>query len=137
MGRKSKEEKRLERKERTDLLKSIGRGFIEFNKSSKVASYATTSLILLALGKLKIISPAVCGTLQGVNTYIAISEQVEEAGTGFFNVGGGLELAAKGGTATLIGVLWGAEAGGVRGESGDDQTELERKLGLVEKLTIT
>ena len=104
--------KGLSDKQRTEILdtaKSLGRGIIDIMKSGPVPRYALTSLGLLALGKAKLVSCGVVGTLQGVNTYLAISEVVEEADSSFFGIGGMGETLAKGGTSVMIGALWGAE----------------------------
>lgn len=100
----------LTREQKLDLLKGLGRGVIDLAKNNKAAGYTLSSLILLALGKTRILSCAAVGTLQGVNTYIAISDVVEEAGdAGFFGIGGMGETIAKGGASIGIGALWGLE----------------------------
>lgn len=92
--------KKMTTEQKLDLWKSIGRGFVDLVKDNKTAQYAATSLGLLALGKAKILPCRVVGTLQGVNTYIAISDVVEEGNFGF------LESIAKGGGSIGIGALW-------------------------------
>ena len=100
----------LTREQKLDLIKGAGKGIIDLAKSNKALGYTLASLTLLALGKAKILSCGVVGTLQGVNTYIAISDVVEESGdAGFFGIGGMGETIAKGGTAIGIGALWGYE----------------------------
>lgn len=101
--------KKLTTEQRLDLAKGFGKGVIELLKSNKAAGYAATSLAILLLGKAKLISCGVTGTLQGVTTYIAISDTVEEGDGGFFGVGGMGETIAKGGTSIGIGALWGLE----------------------------
>lgn len=93
-----------------DLLKSTGKGIMDLAKSNKIAGYTLTSLAILGLGKANLLSCGVVGTLQGVNTYIAISEMVEEdVDSGFFGLGGTGETIAKGMTSLGIGALWGFE----------------------------
>lgn len=100
----------LTREQKIELLKGLGKGIVELATHNKAAGYTLSSLILLALGKTRILSCAAVGTLQGVNTYIAISDVVEEAGdAGFFGIGGMGETIAKGGTSLAIGALWGLE----------------------------
>lgn len=132
MGRKK--EPKLTRQERIDILTSMATAITELSKSSKAFSYTLTSLGLLALGKARILSPGVTGTLQGVNTYIAISDVVEEGDSGFFGVGGMAELAAKGGSSIAIGALWGLECErrtgyGVDPRNGESMQEVWKREG--------
>lgn len=99
-----KKDKEWTKEERISMLKSIGKGLVEILKQP-VPGYMLSSLTLLALGKARLLPCGIVGTLQGVNTYLAISQQVEEGDLGF------LETAAKGGTAVTIGALWAQEVG--------------------------
>jgi len=116
--------KKYTTEQRLDLLKGFGKGLSELMKSNKAAGYAVTSLGILLLGKAKLISCGVTGTLQGVATYIAIADTVEEdVDAGFFGIGGMGETIAKGAASISIGALWGleCESGRQRYRSGNGE----------------
>jgi len=101
----------LTTEQRLDLLKSFGHGVVEIMKQP-VPAYLLSSLAILGLGKAKVLSCGVVGTIQGVNTYLAISQQIDESDGGIFGIGQVGETMAKGGTSVLIGALWATECSG-------------------------
>ena len=129
----AKKEK-LSLEQRIDLWKSLGRGIIELSKSHKSIGYGLSSLGLLFLGKTKILSCGVVGTLQGVNTYLAISDVVEEGDSGMFGIGGMGETIAKGAASISIGALWGfeCEQGRQKYGSGNQESPTSPKMPVKE-----
>lgn len=123
------------REQKFELIKGLGRGLVETLKQP-IPAYTVTSLAILALGKAKVLSCGVVGTLQGVNTYLAISQQVEEAGdAGFFGIGGMGETLAKGGASITIGSLWGMEC--ALGRQHYDPSSSETKAQIAAKKAHT
>jgi hypothetical protein len=93
-----------------DGMKALGSGLIEFCKSGPIPRYTVTSLLLLYLGKKCVISPAVCGTLQGLNTALAFHEVIDESGGSLLGLDEMSQSVAAATGGATIGLVWAAEA---------------------------
>lgn len=95
-----KKEKKLTRAERIDIIKAVGKGILDLANSGPVPRYTITTLGLYALGRTCIIPPILAGSIQGINTIMAVEEVTEDSG-----IGGITKTFVSGGSGIAAGVL--------------------------------
>lgn len=76
----SKKEKSIRRDKALDRLGSLGETLVDIMKAGPGPRYALTTLGLYAIGKTCAVPCGLLGSIQGINTVIAISEVQEESG---------------------------------------------------------